>query len=240
MNHRKLSGLLVVLSAGPVLGQAHPQPAGSDPRLQQIDYHAGEIVQLRGSPGYQMMIDLSPDEQIKSVAVGDNSAWQINVTKEGDRLFLKPTMPNVWTNMTVVTSVRIYYFDLASVAGPSGDLPYTVQFRYPAERRARSAVDGYVDVAAARRRTSHYKASGDRQLWPEAIANDGEHTFISWPRSSAIPAVYAVDSGGRDVLVNGMMGTDDIYVVDGAPPRLRFRIDGKVAYVVRVTPRKGQ
>jgi type IV secretion system protein VirB9 len=238
MKRVSLLGLLILLGAAPALAQVQPQAAGGDPHLQQIDYDARAIVQLRGSPGYQMMVELSPDEQVESVALGDPSAWQVGVNKEGDRLFLKPAQPDVSTNMTVVTSVRVYNFDLASLAGPAPDMPYTVQFRYPALRAQRENSGAYVDVASVTRRISRYKVSGDTQLRPSGMTNDGQHTYINWPRSAAIPAVYAVDAQGKDVLVNGMMGTDDVYVVDGVPDRLMFRIDDNVAYAVREPPKK--
>lgn len=226
---------MLALAAAPAMGQIEPQPGG-DPHLQQVDYDSGQIVQLKGSPGYQMMIELSPDEQIQSVALGDSTAWQASVNKEGDRLFLKPAQADVSTNMTVVTSVRVYNFDLTSLGGPAADMPYTVRFRYPSTKRA--ADDGqYVDVAATTRRISRYSVGGDRQLRPSAMTNDGQHTFITWPRSVPIPAVYADDAHGKEMLVNGMMGTDDVYVVDGVPDRLTFRIDDNVAYASRVVPK---
>jgi type IV secretion system protein VirB9 len=231
------SMLALLTIATPSPAQMQPQPAGGDPHLQQIDYDAGQIVRLRGAPGYQMMVELSPDEQVQSVALGDSSAWQVSVNKEGDRLFLKPAQADAVTNMTVVTSVRVYNFDLASLSAPVADMPYTVQFRYPTPRAR--AVDGqYVDVAAATRRVSRYKVSGDRQLLPSGMTNDGQHTFISWPAAAAIPAVYAEDAHGNDVLVNGMMGTDDVYVIDGVPDRLTFRIDDESAHAVRIKPKK--
>jgi type IV secretion system protein VirB9 len=227
---------MLALAAAPATGQIQPQPSGGDPHLQQVDYDPGQIVQLKGSPGYQMMIELSPDEQIQSVALGDSTAWQASVNKEGDRLFLKPAQADVSTNMTVVTSVRVYNFDLTSLGGPAADMPYTVRFRYPLTKRA--ADDGqYVDVAATTRRISRYSVGGDRQLRPSAMTNDGQHTFITWPRSVPIPAVYAEDAHGKEMLVNGMMGTDDVYVVDGVPDRLTFRIDDNVAYASRVVPK---
>lgn len=229
--------LMILLSAAPALAQVQPQPAGGDPHLQQVDYNAGQIVELRGSPGYQMMVELSPDEQIQNVALGDASAWAVSVNKERDRLFLKPAQADVSTNMTVVTSVRVYNFDLASSTEPSPYMPYTVQFRYPAPKPA--VDDGqYVDVAAVERRINRYKVTGAKQLLPSNMTNDGQHTLIVWPRSAPIPAVYAEDAHGHDALVNGMMGTDDIYVIDGVPDRLTFRIDNAVAHAVRIPPKK--
>lgn len=233
-----LLGALPLLVAAPAGAQIQPHPAGADPHLQVVDYAEGQVVQLSGTPGYQMMLELSPDEQIRNVAIGDAGVWQVSASKEGNRLFLKPTEAGSDTNMTVVTTVRTYAFDLRASDGASMDTPYTVQFRYPTPKVA-SDDGGYVDVGPLRRRLSRYRLSGDRSLRPSSISNDGEHTYISWPRSVPIPAVYALGQGGAETLVNGMMGTDDVYVVDGAPQELIFRIDRSVARAERVIPRKG-
>jgi len=233
----RLSTLVFLVAAAPALAQVQPQPTGGDPHLQTIDYDAGQIVQLRGAPGYEMMVELSPDEHVQNVAVGDNAAWQVSVNKDGDRLFIKPVQPDVATNMTVVTSGRVYSFDLVSLDGPTTDTPYTVQFRYPPPK-VELADDGYVDVSAVVRRISRYKVTGNRLLWPSSVTNDGRRTYVSWPRTAPIPAVYADDQAGNEMLVNGMMGTDDVYVIDGVPEKLTFRIDRSVAYAVRVNPRK--
>jgi type IV secretion system protein VirB9 len=231
--------ILLALFSRPAFAQVQPVPGDGDPHLQVIDYSAGQIVQLRGSPGYELMVELSPDEQVQSVALGDSGNWQVSVNKGGDRLFLKPTQSEVATNMTVVTSVRVYNFDLRAVTDPSPDMPYTVQFRYPAAKAER-AEEGYVDVSAALRRASKSRISGDRLLSPSSVTDDRQHTYIVWAKGASIPAVYTVDPSGNEVLVNGMMGTDDIYVVDGAQQLLTFRIDRAVARAERINPRKSR
>jgi type IV secretion system protein VirB9 len=231
--------LIAFILAAPAIAQVRPHPGGSDPHLQVVDYSEGQIVQLTGVPGYQLMVELSPDEQVQSVALGDSGAWQVSLSKDGNRLFLKPVQADGATNMTVVTSVRLYAFDLMSSGGPMFDTPYTVQFRYPAPATL-SGGSQYVDVSAASRRLSRYRVSGDRQLRPQSVSDDGQHTYISWPKGSPIPAVYTPDRSGKEVLLNGMMGTDDVYVVDGAPQRLTFRIDDIVARAERINQRKAR
>jgi len=133
----------------------------------------------------------------------------------------------------------VYNFELVPLAAPAGDMPYTVQFQYPQARP--SEMDGqYVDVSAASRRLSQYRISGDRALRPLSVSDDGQRTYISWPRGAPIPAIYALDRSGHEILINGMMGMDDVYVVDGAPQRLAFRIDQSVAHAERVNPRKSR
>lgn len=226
-----------LIIAAPAAAQVQPLPGDGDPHLQRVDYSAGQIVRLRSAPGYQLMVELSPDEEVRSVALGDSGSWQVNASKDGNRLFIKPTAVGGVTNMTVVTSVRVYNFELQAQASDSPDMPYTVQFRYPAAR-ALPTDPQYVDVSAAARRLSRYRISGNRYLRPYSVSDDGQHTYISWPRGAPIPAVYAVDRTGAEVLVNGMMGTDDVYVVDGTPQLLTFRIDGDMARAERMKPRK--
>jgi type IV secretion system protein VirB9 len=135
--------------------------------------------------------------------------------------------------------VRVYSFDLNAIAAPSPDMPYTVQFRYPAPKPP-NADSEFVDVSAAARRISKYRISGDRLLRPSSVTDDGQHTYIIWPKGVPIPAIYTVDRSGNEVLVNGMMGTDDVYVVDGAPQLLTFRIDRALARAERVYSRTGR
>lgn len=230
----KRLALLLLISAVPATAQVRPQPGDGNPHLQDVDYNPGQIVQLYGAPGFEMTVELSPDEQVQNVALGDAGAWQVNVDHGGDHLFLKPTQPNVATNMTVITSVRVYNFELQSLSGPASDMPYTVHFRYPAPP---SKASEYLDLSPLKRSLSRYKVSGDRWLRPDSISNDGTHTYISWSEAKPIPAVYAVDETGQETLANGGM-RDDVYVVDGVPAKLDFRIDRRVASAVRLAPRK--
>jgi len=164
----------------------------------------------------------------------------VSVSKSGDRLFLKPMQPGSMTNMTVVTSVRQYSFDLQALDTPAPDMPYTVQFHYPAQPTDVAPDAQYVDVAAALRRANHYKVSGDRSLRPSGMTDDGEHTYIVWPKRAAIPAIYAIDNYGHESLANGMMRPDDVYVIDGAPGRFIFRIDQRVARASYIRPKRSR
>jgi type IV secretion system protein VirB9 len=228
-----LAGLL----AAPAVAQIQPVAGEGDPHLQSVDYDPGQIVRLTTATGYQLMIELSPDEEVRNVALGDAGSWSVSASKDGSRLFIKPTQAGDATNMTVVTSVRVYNFDLQALGAASPDMPYTVQFHYPPPRLT-AATGEYVDVSAATRRLSKYRLSGDRLLRPSAISDDGQHIFVSWPKTSPIPAVYTIGRSGTEVLVNGMMRTDDVFVVDGAPSVLLFRIDGNVARAERIYSKK--
>lgn len=232
---RRILALACLAIAVPVHGQLRPVPGEGNPHLQTVAYDPHQIVQLDAAPGYELTVALSPDEQVQNVALGDPGAWQVSVNHAGDHLFIKANAAAP-TNMTVITTIRVYNFDLYPVGQPMADTPYTVQFTYP--NVAEAAADSeYVDVSPLRRAQSRYRISGDRTLRPDSVSSDGDHTYITWSRDKPIPAVYTVAATGEEVLANGGM-RDDVYVVDGVPADLVFRIDNRTAQAVRLPPRK--
>lgn len=234
---RTLFLVLCIMAAAPAAAQLRPQPGSGDPRLQTVDYDPGQVVQLHGAPGYQLTVQLSPDEQVQNVAVGDSGAWQVSVNGAGDHLFIKPLQADIATNMTVITSVRVYNFELFPLVAPTPDMAWNVRFQYPGAPV--EAVDSeYVDVSAARRRMSRYRITGDRLLRPSSVTDDGTQTYISWAADRPIPAVFELDASGQERLVNGAMRGDE-FVVDGVPGRLSFRMDRKQARAVRLV-KKGK
>lgn len=217
--------LLAALASAPVAAQVRPQAeSGGDPRIQSVNYVPDQVVLLEGSPGYHITLELSPDERVESVAVGDSSAWQVTANRRGDLLFVKALAGGVSTNMTVITNVRTYNFDLSPVS--STQMAYTVRFRYPPPPVPEEEL---ADAAAEGR----YRLGGDKALRPSEISDDGVHTYIRWPRDRALPAVYAVTDGGQEMLVNGMMRADDLFVIDSVSKKLVFRIDGDSATATR-------
>jgi type IV secretion system protein VirB9 len=219
-----------LLAAAPLAAQVKPKPGAGDPRIQTIDYVQDQVFQLSGAPGYSLTVELSPDEQVENVAVGDSGSWQVVANHRGDHLFVKAIQGGVSTNMTVVTNVRLYNFELVPSSG--GDVAYTVRFRYP--NAAGSAI---AEDAASAFGQGRYRLGGDKALRPSEISDDGKHTSIRWPRDRSLPAVYAVGETGQETLVNGMM-RDDVFVVDSVAQKLVFRIDKAVATATRVRVEK--
>jgi type IV secretion system protein VirB9 len=224
---RALLWLGLVAVAAPLAAQVRPEPGPGDPRIQTVLYDPDQVVQLQAAPGYQVGIELATDEQIENVAVGDSAAWQVTPSRRGDHLFVKPLAAGVATNMTIVTSARVYLFELMPLFDRAQQA-FTVRFRYPGDAAQPSVSD-------APPVENLYRVSGDRALRPSRISDDGVHTFIEWPEDRALPAVYAVNAQGREMLVNGGM-RDGIWVIDGVADRLVFRIDRKVAHARRLRP----
>ncbi len=221
-----IAGLALSVAAGPVCAQVRPSPGAGDPRIQTVDYDANQVVQIEAAAGYQVTVQFGADETIENVAVGDSAAWQVSANRNGGHLYLKPlqAMP---TNMTVVTNVRVYAFELVPLPGPTPDMAYTVRFNYPSAPTLQQSAEAELILEG------RYRLSGERSLRPSRISDDGLQTFVQFPRDAAIPAIYAVDERGNESLVNGMM-RDDFFVIDAVSPRLIFRIDQHVARATRL------
>jgi type IV secretion system protein VirB9 len=207
-----------------------PPPMPPSPYVQLVDYQADHAVSIQGSAGYQIALELAPDERVETVSLGDSGAWQVSASKRGDRLFLKPIQTGAITNMIVVTDTRSYLFELSSGGdGYQTQSPYIVRFRYPSEQAAlpmRAAGDGLPFQA------TEYKLRGDKSLRPSSIYDDGVHTYISWPDDVPLPAVYAIGDGGKEMLVNAAMRGSEL-VVDSVQHKLVFRVDRRSASASR-------
>lgn len=220
--------LLLLLLATPAMAQA-PSDQGGDPRLQVIPYDAGQVVRLKVASRFQLTVLFGADERIENVALGDSDAWQVTVNGRGDALFIKPLRANGPTNMTVITDARVYSFELSPTYAAAMDTPFTVRFLYPSALPTEPA-------QAAAPQNGRYWLSGARALRPAAIVDDGERTWIDWGPQQALPAVFAIDAQGEEILVDGAM-RDGRYVIDAVHRTLLFRLDRQAARASRVAPR---
>lgn len=226
MRRRLLLALMLLVSA-PAAAQTVPTLPGADTRLQTMPYDPSRVVRLRVPLGYQTTLVLDPGEQVDTIAVGDSTAWQVTPSERGDHLFIKPLEAGRTTNLTVVTDVRIYAFELTGAYGPTSETPFTVRFVYP-----EAALDPAAQGSTAPAHTP-YRLSGERRLRPLAISDDGERTFIEWSSDDDIPAVFAVDGRRREILVTGHM-RDNRMVIDAVYPTLLFRLNREVARATRI------
>lgn len=199
--------------------------AGNGNQLREITYQPDRVIPIEAAVGYQVTVLLSPDEQINSIAVGDSSAWQVSANNGGNTIFVKLATAGMTTNMTVITNVRIYSFKLTPARESHTSTPYILRFNYPSDSVAEETINPGELMG-------RYKVTGSKSLWPSGIMDDGRRTFIEWPKSADIPAVYAIDQAGQETLVNGMMREDRL-VIESVATKLVFRIDKKVARASR-------
>lgn len=103
----------------------------SDSRIKMLRYDPSDIFTIYTLYGYQTNIEFARSEEIQTISVGDRSLWQI--IPSGSRLFIRPMDDDVSTNMTVITNLRTYQFDLKSGSGTLEENPrmvYVARFTY--------------------------------------------------------------------------------------------------------------
>jgi type IV secretion system protein VirB9 len=105
-----------------------------------------------------------------------------------------------------------------------------VRFTYPP-----TGVATIADAAPAMA-PGRYRLGGTRSIRPSQIDDDGEKTYIVWPADKPLPAIFAIDEKGREMLVDGHM-REGQYVIDSVKPKLLFRLDKDLATAVRVKPK---
>ena len=207
-----------------------------DPRLVTRMYDPAAVVRIEGRTNVQSTIRFGEDELIENVAIGDSQKWQVTPNKRANLLFVKPLDERAATNMTVVTNLRTYLFDL--VASPKVATPvYILSFDYPADSKPKAAEAGpalalnSAEVEAATRPQAivdpaelnfAWDKSGDRKLYPARIYDDGSATFIIWPAGAPVPAILVKDEKGTEGPVNFSV-RGDVIVIDGVPKELVLR-----------------
>ena len=212
--------------------------AQGDPRLVTREYAADRVVRVEGRPNVQATIRFGEDETIQNVAIGDSQAWQVTPSRSANLLFVKPLAPRATTNMTVVTTRRVYLFDL--VASPTVRTPlYILSFTYPQDevseeeeetRLAREEANA-TEMAAATDELAvldpatlnfAWASEGSPALLPEAVYDNGSATFLSWPEGEPMPAILIRNEDGMEGPVN-YATRGGVIVIDAVPGEIILR-----------------
>jgi type IV secretion system protein VirB9 len=223
-------GLAAVLTlvADPALA-VEPHPGPGDPRIGEVLYDPSQVVELHGVLGYQLSLAFDPAERIENVAIGDALGWQVTPNRKANLLFLKPMARRPDTNMTVVTNLRRYNFELSVRAhARAGAVPYSVRFTYP--QAAVAVVTPEPPPAPPVDRNHAYSYQGSAKAVPLQMFDDGQATYFAFGRDEDLPAIFAVDPDGGEAVVNSHMQSGYI-VVDRLAPGFVLRRGAEVTKV---------
>ena len=176
-----------------------PRPAeGADfiNAIQVYPFADGALYQVYATPGEITDIALQPGETLVGsgpVAAGDTVRWIIGDTESGTgpdkriHILVKPTRPDLDTNLVINTDRRTYHLELHSTPRPiwrrsPGPMPRTSSSRCASRTRRRTrrrrSMSG-VDINALNFR---YRIEGDNPPWrPLRAFDDGRQVFIEFP-----------------------------------------------------------
>ena len=219
----------VVSVGGDAWAVRDPNPLAIDQRIRTVLYNENEVFRFVGHYGYQSSIEFAHGESILTVSMGDSIAWQI--VPSGTRLFLKPVEPDADTNMTIVTNLRTYHFELEARETEDirdEDMVFVMRFVYPGTSQyVRGGGNDRIvapDIEEDPYKYNfNYTLTGPQNISPVKIFDDGEFTYFEFPNKSAtLPAFFLVESDNSESLINYRM-VGDYVVVEQVGPRFTLR-----------------
>jgi type IV secretion system protein VirB9 len=201
---------MVMFSRVPAAAEDQPQSFVTDNRVKTFIYSENQVYKLVAYYGYQTDVQLAADEELKTISAGDSAGFQITPADGGRHIFIKPMARGARTNLSVITSKRIYVFDLSARAVVETEaITYFVRFQYPQTgwlgtnrpHPGKSPNDLHFD----------YAISGAKTLQPVRVFDDGQFTFFQFDEARDLPAIFVVGADGKESLINYRM--EDGYVV---------------------------
>jgi type IV secretion system protein VirB9 len=207
------SVIISALISPPAMAERVPKPGKADARVKTLTYHDNDVYRLRGSYGYTTTIEFGGKETIETISLGDSESWQVIKPKQQPNiLFVKPLEENADTNMTVLTSKHMYTFDMSAgraASSQSPSLAFRIKFIYPEEQTlelasfgGKSASFNPLSDTPATEWNFDYSYAGDKKLRPERVFDDGAFTYFLMKDVDVMPAVFLVDKGGNESIVN--------------------------------------
>jgi type IV secretion system protein VirB9 len=210
---KKFLFCLFALCCFSFLAQAAQMPRylGTEKKFRSYIYNPNDVYRYIGHYTYQGFIEFEEGETIRTISMGDPSLWLFEHL--GNRLFLKPVgEDNSETNMTVISSKRVYHFELMAkeAKGISDkDLIFVAKFVYPDEKDknivefTKTTPSDEPDMRNIANYNFNYQYTGEPTIAPIKVFDNGEFTYFQFAKKNAeIPAIFTVDAEGFESLIN--------------------------------------
>jgi type IV secretion system protein TrbG len=242
--------------------RVQPTRRGYINAVQVYPFADGALYQVYGAPGQVTDIALQEGEQLVGsgpVAAGDTVRWIIGDTESGTakaqkvHILVKPTRPELITNLVINTDRRTYHLELRST---EKTYMASVSWIYPQDElialRRRSAladaaapVESALDINSLRFR---YSIEGDNPPWrPLRAFDDSKKVYIEFPGGigqGEMPPLFIVGPEGKTselvnyrvrgnhMIVDRLFAAAELRLGDGGSER-RVRIvrtDGRLLW----------
>ena len=237
---RYILTLLIIFSTSASFALKESRPTPIDSRIRIMVYNADDVYKYIGYYGYQAMVQLSSDEEIVNISMGDTTAWQI--VPSGSHFFIKPMEQDATTNMTLITNKRTYHFELyAEEASDIRDpnMMFELRFIYPDGEqedhiKTFATNSSAPDLAHPEKYNFNYSISGNEEIAPIKIFDDGEFTYLQFrDKNAELPAIFAVDEELRESMVNYRLAADNnnMVIIEQVFQKLSVRHGKKIVCV---------
>jgi type IV secretion system protein VirB9 len=240
-------------------GAARVQPtrSGYINAIQVYPFSEGALYQIYAAPGEITDVALEPGEQLVGsgpVAAGDTVRWIIGDTESGTgpakrvHILVKPTRPDLATNLVINTDRRTYHLELRSA---EKTYMASVSWAYPQDQlialHGRNiAADSVAPIAAGIDLDAlrfRYRIEGDSPAWrPLRAFDDGRQVFIEFPAGigqGEMPPLWVIGAEGGAELVNYRVQGRHM-IVDRLFAAAELRLGGEHQQKVRITRTDGR
>ncbi len=221
--------------------------------VQVYPFAEGALYQVYSAPGQVTDIALQDGEQLVGsgpVAAGDTVRWIIGDTESGPatakkvHILVKPTRPDLVTNLVINTDRRTYHLELRST---EKTYMASVSWIYPQDelialRRQSALADAAAPVESAfdiNNLRFRYAIEGDNPPWrPVRAFDDGKKVYVEFPAGVSqgeMPPLFIVGPEGKTselvnyrvrgnhIIVDRLFAAAELRLGDGGSER-RVRI----------------
>ena len=203
--------------------RVEPRREGYYNAIQIYPWSEGALYQVYAAPGQITNLALEPGEALTGagpIAAGDTARWIIGDSESGSgatrrvHILVKPTRPDITTNLVVTTDRRTYMIELRAEEEPY--MP-AVAWAYPQPPATQRATPATPSIPAISARHYRYGLQGDSPPWrPVSVFDDGRRVYIVFPAGivqGEMPPLFVLGSNGEPEIVNSRIYRN-ILIVD--------------------------
>ncbi|WP_292512853.1 P-type conjugative transfer protein TrbG [Mesorhizobium sp.] len=231
--------------------RVQPRREGYYNAIQIYPWSEGALYQVYAAPGQITDIALEPGESLTGagpIAAGDTARWIIGDTESGSgttrrvHVLVKPSRPDITTNVVITTDRRTYMLELRS-----GQNPYmpAVAWAYPRSATAQGqSIPATPAIPVVAARNYRYGLTGDNPPWkPVSVYDDGRRVYVEFPRGivqGEMPPIFVIGPEGEAQIANTRIYRN-ILIVDRLFGAAELRLgSGKQQQTVRIVRTDGR
>lgn len=229
--------------------RVEPRRAGYYNAIQIFPYSEGALYQVYAAPGQISSLSLEPGERLTGsgpIAAGDTARWIIGDTISGSgrerrvQILVKPTSPDITTNLVINTDRRTYLIELRARAE---DYMPLVAWAYPDTRTRVQPLPTTPAIPPEAQRRYRYVLQGDDPPWrPISVFDDARRVYVVFPQGIVqgdMPPLFVIGADGTAQLVNARVFRN-VLIVDRLFAAAELRLGGRNQQVVRIIRSDGR
>jgi type IV secretion system protein TrbG len=202
--------------------RVEPRREGYFNAIQVYPWSEGALYQVYASPGRITTLSLEAGESLTGsgpIAAGDTTRWIIGETESGSgvarrvHVLVKPTRPDITTNLVITTDRRTYMIELRAADGPY--MP-SIAWAYPPPTTQRQGAQAAPSIPTVAARNYRYSLTGDTPPWrPVSVYDDGRRVYVEFPGGivqGEMPPIFVIGPEGEPEIVNSRVHNTTLIV----------------------------